>query len=361
MSKNLEPHFLFRSLWTGGPIRNAAALMHSAEAPHRIWRLLYVGLSYWNMFKAYLIFVGSSLYNIIISTVGNPSVFIFEPFDAWLGIFAYSVMIIALGIVSHAFLIMYLLGFGKISDQLTKLFTSDERMFRETDETVKAAKNAMSRVESVKPARNEEHERIILGESLGRARKAFFNVDIAELCLLMSSILYQRNEIKVQEAVREHQRFMTLPLEERVVGALGDKHLSHIKNLLAEATRPIENQARQWGMEFEAIHDLSPYGGAFAGIFTCQDPPFVTVAFKGSSPFTLTDWLIDATIQRIDARSMLWGQVHQGFYTALFPDVTGVTPRSGVDSSYGRYAGNFSGATEYRCHPPTSQQDRQKL
>jgi len=36
--------------------------------------------------------------------------------------------------------------------------------------------------------------------------------------------------------------------------------------------------------------------------------------------YELDEYLIDGTIQRIDASEFLYGEVHKGFYEALFPD-----------------------------------------
>lgn len=42
------------------------------------------------------------------------------------------------------------------------------------------------------------------------------------------------------------------------------------------------------------------------------------VAFKGTTPTNYEEFLVDATFQRTDARSFLFGCVHEGFYESLF-------------------------------------------
>lgn len=51
-----------------------------------------------------------------------------------------------------------------------------------------------------------------------------------------------------------------------------------------------------------------------------MDPnnPFIVVAFKGTTPTNYIEILVYATLQRIDARSYLFGSAHEGFYDSLF-------------------------------------------
>jgi hypothetical protein len=56
----------------------------------------------------------------------------------------------------------------------------------------------------------------------------------------------------------------------------------------------------------------------FIGIFWSETIPFIVVAFKGTTPTNYEEFLVDATFQRTDARSFLFGCVHEGFYESLF-------------------------------------------
>jgi len=58
--------------------------------------------------------------------------------------------------------------------------------------------------------------------------------------------------------------------------------------------------------------------------------PFIVAVFKGTTPtstiilFKVTDldyseYIVDATFQKTDARAYLYGQAHQGFFESLFP------------------------------------------
>src|SRR6266540_1838361 len=97
------------------------------------------------------------------------------------------------------------------------------------------------------------------------------------------------------------------------------QYISIFKNQLEEAERSIESQAKQWGLGFTSLSELNSYGGPYAGMFWNKEKNFIVVAFKGTTPTYFSEWLIDFLIQKIDARAYLYGNVHEGFYSALFP------------------------------------------
>ncbi|CAG8821530.1 2874_t:CDS:2, partial [Gigaspora rosea] len=44
------------------------------------------------------------------------------------------------------------------------------------------------------------------------------------------------------------------------------------------------------------------------------------MAFKGTTPDNLGEWMRNLTVQCVDGRAHLFGQIHQGFYEYLFPN-----------------------------------------
>jgi hypothetical protein len=117
-----------------------------------------------------------------------------------------------------------------------------------------------------------------------------FSVDVAQLLLLMSALMY----LRVSNSNNEE-----------------------------EALREIRKQAKAWNLKFEFVAQLAGgrFGGPFCGMFSSEGPtPFVVVAFKGTTPFDYAEWAGDFDITRTVA-PFLDGRVHKGFYDKLFPDL----------------------------------------
>jgi hypothetical protein len=97
-------------------------------------------------------------------------------------------------------------------------------------------------------------------------------------------------------------------------------------NMLMQSTSRIRKQALRWGMRFASISDFTSVGGPFCGLFwpagapANGEAPWVVLAFKGTSPTNVSEFLIDGTIAHRPANAFFGGgAVHQGFYTALAP------------------------------------------
>lgn len=61
---------------------------------------------------------------------------------------------------------------------------------------------------------------------------------------------------------------------------------------------------------------------AVVGLFySLTNPTFIILSFKGTTPTSFPDWLVDFTFPYLPANAELdaYGSVHQGFYRALFP------------------------------------------
>ncbi|KAG9065920.1 hypothetical protein KI688_002217 [Linnemannia hyalina] len=102
-----------------------------------------------------------------------------------------------------------------------------------------------------------------------------FSYNIANFLLIMCSMAYQRNEKLVAEASK---LFFNLTTD----------RLDRAKQLLLDSEKDIDEKS------------LNEFGMRFTGI---------------------NEYLIDVTMQRVDASEYLYGEVHKGFYECLFPDV----------------------------------------
>jgi len=49
----------------------------------------------------------------------------------------------------------------------------------------------------------------------------------------------------------------------------------------------------------------------------------IAVTFKGPSPFVLTEWITNFSMNKVDATEYLWGACHEGFYSKIFLPIPG--------------------------------------
>ncbi|KAG0299819.1 hypothetical protein BGZ98_009744 [Dissophora globulifera] len=134
-----------------------------------------------------------------------------------------------------------------------------------------------------------------------------FNYLVANLLLIMSSMSYQRDDKLVAQASKI------------LLNVQSPAQRDEAAKLLQKSEREIDESAkREFGMRFVGISELKTLGGPFAGLFYNDD--VIVLVFKGTSIFAFNEYLLDVTIQRVDASEYLYGEVHQGFYESLFPD-----------------------------------------
>jgi len=166
-----------------------------------------------------------------------------------------------------------------------------------------------------------------------------FSYHIANLLLIMSSMSYQRNDKLVARASKI------------LLNVKNESQRAEAARLLQESEKTIDENAQQeFGMRFMGISELKTLGGPYAGLFYNDNA--IVLVFKGTSVLAFSKWmvnllmfdslflvevisslaiahhryitvdeyLIDVTIQRVDASEYLYGEVHKGFYESLFPD-----------------------------------------
>ncbi|CAO3575138.1 unnamed protein product [Mortierella alpina] len=208
------------------------------------------------------------------------------------------VLIIAMTIIQQAIgLLVIVVNYTSIGAHYYGLFFDDQiALFDETD--------------YIDPDGNDEAVRQL--EDQEPKLRPTFNYHVANLLLIMSSMAYQRNDKLVAEASK-----ILLDVKDQAQREKAAK-------LLEESERVIdENARREFGMRFMGISELKTLGGPFAGLFYNDDA--IVLVFKGTSVLAFNEYLIDVTIQRVDASEYLYGEVHKGFYESLFPDAKPVS------------------------------------
>ncbi|SCV69560.1 BQ2448_2580 [Microbotryum intermedium] len=134
-----------------------------------------------------------------------------------------------------------------------------------------------------------------------------FDLDVAKAFLILSALVYERDDKLVERAVAK--------------AAQGDVQGAEV--LLLQSETVLREQAVKWDLNYEGISDLSSTSGPFASVFYTQsgeEKPFIILVFKGTTPSNYAEFLTDATITRINATSWFGdGTVHEGFATSLFP------------------------------------------
>ncbi|KAI8338817.1 Alpha/Beta hydrolase protein [Blakeslea trispora] len=158
-------------------------------------------------------------------------------------------------------------------------------------------------------------------ESEDDQRHRTFDLSIAQTMTILGSLVYERQDRKIVEAYRMLSDFNRN--KKNIKDA--DKKYQQIEHdmtrLVWESERMIRKIARSYGLHFAGVTDLKSLGDTFCGLFwpIRQENPFIVVVFKGTTPTNYSEFLVDATLQRTDARSYLFGSVHEGFYSSLFP------------------------------------------
>ncbi|KAF9543805.1 hypothetical protein EC957_000419 [Mortierella hygrophila] len=136
--------------------------------------------------------------------------------------------------------------------------------------------------------------------------KPVFNYYVTHLLLILSTLTYERNDELVKQAA------------EILEDIDNEEQRQQAADLLLNSEETIDRKAQLMGMRFEGVSELKSLGGPYAGLFYNEES--IVLVFKGTSVLAFNEYLIDGTIQRVDAKEYLYGEVHKGFYESLFPD-----------------------------------------
>ncbi|WAQ81274.1 hypothetical protein PtA15_1A614 [Puccinia triticina] len=129
-----------------------------------------------------------------------------------------------------------------------------------------------------------------------------FCVEVAKTILLMSAILYEREQACVERAFEttDDVRLSLLRSEEKMLKA-----------------------AAEWNCQFTSIADFQTAKGPFVGAFfdlEARPHPFMVIVFKGTSFQDMSEWIVDTALDLETCADQLGaGCAHQGFYSSLFP------------------------------------------
>ncbi|KAI8969319.1 Alpha/Beta hydrolase protein [Mycotypha africana] len=160
---------------------------------------------------------------------------------------------------------------------------------------------------------------------IGNRRILTFDISIAQTMTILSSLVYERQDEKITKALKLIAQIQngkaSSQHEEK------EKEFQRIKciakQLIWESEANIRYIADQFNLYFSGVTEMRSLTGPYCGLFWPKDndkPPFIIVTFKGTTPTNYSEFLVDATFQRTDARPFLFGSVHQGFYESLFAE-----------------------------------------
>ncbi|KAF7721244.1 hypothetical protein EC973_005007 [Apophysomyces ossiformis] len=152
------------------------------------------------------------------------------------------------------------------------------------------------------PAPKDDYTNPSFGPSV---RQRIFDFSIAQTLLLLSTLIYQRDGVKVRSAVK---LFCEKDKNSRKEGI----------NKLKASVKRVKNIADTWDLDFYGVTELHSVAGPFCGVYLSKAYPVMIIAFKGTSVDNFEEIVVDAALQRVDARPYLFGATHQGFYESLF-------------------------------------------
>ncbi|KAI7904234.1 Alpha/Beta hydrolase protein [Cokeromyces recurvatus] len=140
-------------------------------------------------------------------------------------------------------------------------------------------------------------------------RHRTFDISIAQSLTVLSALIYERQDEFITKAFQLGNDNEHTPAIEQ-----------EMNRLIWESENRIRTIARTYGLHFAGVTELKSLAGPFCGLYwpINYEQPFIIVVFKGTTPTNYSEFLVDATLQRVDARTFLFGSAHEGFYDSLF-------------------------------------------
>ncbi|BGP19426.1 hypothetical protein JCM10213_000663 [Rhodosporidiobolus nylandii] len=154
------------------------------------------------------------------------------------------------------------------------------------------------------------------------ATTRLFSVPLARALLLCSAAVYERDDKLVEDA-SDIAYNATKELEAgRITQQRFGELMQAAQTTLAASEEPVRVLARSWNLDYDGVSDLSTIGGPFASLFFTRigkEAPFIILAFKGTTPDNLAEWITDFSFSRVPAGSFFGGgTAHKGFFSTLF-------------------------------------------
>ncbi|RUP51359.1 class 3-domain-containing protein [Jimgerdemannia flammicorona] len=120
-----------------------------------------------------------------------------------------------------------------------------------------------------------------------------------------------------------------------------------LTSLANEPVELVDDIIKMWNRDIGLTYHRFGHEGCVITMVYSVQKNFVVLAFKGSSVFNLSEWLIHATTRKIPAKnSVLPGLVHAGFYSALgFSTKSKATPDMEGSATFGN--GQYKAPVEF--------------
>ncbi|GAA5927963.1 hypothetical protein JCM1841_005063 [Sporobolomyces salmonicolor] len=259
----------------------------------------------------------------------SPASILLDPLSTCASLIIYPFVWVALAYAVGVFWLASLFGGGKIIDWVSKKWANGYSMVnwpnpqifgQKSTDTVQAARPMLSgQYKTTVPPQAQIDEE---SASFGSARTArLFSLPLARTLLLMSALVYERNDDLVAQASN-----IAMDAQKSKEGSDEKQRLLRQADaLLDQSERIIREQAARWGLRYGGVSDLASVAGPFASIFyTTSDrdeKPFIVLVFKGTGPQNFAEFLVDAAINRVPASVFFGagaGTCHEGFYQDLF-------------------------------------------
>ncbi|BGP19399.1 hypothetical protein JCM10213v2_007488 [Rhodosporidiobolus nylandii] len=294
----------------------------------KTWRASLQYYAKQNTACAFATFVLATLSSWIWTLVLSPATVFSDPLGTLAALLFYPVIWTGLGAVVLVFWLLGLVGGQRIIDWLSRRYAGglgvvnwlNPQIFGPS--SVKAFEEARGilggHVPTTVPQQVSIFEENPDFASLKTVR--LFSLPLARTLLLMSSLVYERNDTLVRQAadIAFHAEQTYHKASESY-----KQEMKKAQDVLLESERVIKEQAARWGLAFDGVSDLATIGGPFASIFytpfgDSKQKPFIALVFKGTGPSNFAEFL---TISRVSSNVFFGpgsGSAHQGFYTDLF-------------------------------------------
>ncbi|ORY78190.1 Alpha/Beta hydrolase protein [Protomyces lactucae-debilis] len=159
------------------------------------------------------------------------------------------------------------------------------------------------------------------------AQDKTFNPAVAEFLLNMASAVYVRDPFIYTQAEQYYQEAFFLDgckiSSFRSLSTADNFTRKKLSAYFRESVAPIVKLTDQLNVSYHLISELETgFGGPYASLMASKsaENPFIVVVFKGTSPLSLDEWLIDFNYAQVSGGKFFRGDCHQGFFTCLFPD-----------------------------------------
>ncbi|BGP51022.1 hypothetical protein JCM10450v2_006948 [Rhodotorula kratochvilovae] len=282
-----------------------------------------------NIVIAFLLYVAKNVRTFLWTLVVSPASIVTDPLSTTATLVVYPVVTtILLGAVVGLYLFS-LLGGKRVVDWLSNRYAGGWSVVNWADPTIFGPRSLMAIKDARGTLSGQVETTVVQQAALEDASPDFtamktvrvFSLPLARTLLLMSAIVYERDDSLIDDAAHVVMRAQ----ERYAVGSpeyAGE--MQRAEDLIGRSEKLIKDKAAEWGLEFDGVSDLTTVGGPFASIFYTpvgSDKPFICLVFKGTTPTRFQEFLTDATINKTTASVFFGpgsGGCHEGFYSNLF-------------------------------------------